>query len=210
MVQGFSPHLLAAVRGRGIAEPTLRVVFCIALRTISQHSCSSKKPQPWSASTASKRWDFSLPFGHKRKDTPADCRPPRSNASLRRCAASPLAPGGFWGRPGSAFSTRRIPCFCADFPARKGRPPCPRTKDSRFRPKSAVFHTHMTAQIPDFSKISYFRYFIKHPFPNCESFVIIYKGICEDCVKTANENPLQNLDFWRILKTTSRDPKHGI
>ena len=33
-------------------------------------------PQPWSASTGSKRWDFSLPFGHKRKDTPAVCRAP--------------------------------------------------------------------------------------------------------------------------------------
>ena len=35
-----------------------------------------KKPQPWSASTASKRWDFSLPFGHKRKDSTAGSRPP--------------------------------------------------------------------------------------------------------------------------------------
>ena len=57
--------------------------------------------------------------------------------------------------------------------------------------------------------ITYLRNIINHLFLICENFVIIYKEICENCVKTANEYPLQNLDFWLILKTTSRDPKHG-
>ena len=89
-VAWFLTHPMAAVRGRVIAEPTLRVVFCIVLRTISQHSCSGKKPHPWSASTASKRWDFSLPFGHKRKDYPERCHYPGSRAAKVQPLSRPV------------------------------------------------------------------------------------------------------------------------
>ena len=42
----FLTQPLAAFRGRPISETTLRVAFCMALRAISQHSCSSKKTPP--------------------------------------------------------------------------------------------------------------------------------------------------------------------
>ena len=75
MEQGPSPQPLAAFRGRVIEEPTLRVVFCIVLRTISQHSCSGKKPQPQPAAAASERRALFVSFsGTKRKDSTADCR----------------------------------------------------------------------------------------------------------------------------------------
>ena len=74
-VAWFLTQPMAAVRGRVIEEPTLRVVFCIVLRTISQHSCSGKKPQPWSAAAASKRRALFVSFsGTKRKESTARCR----------------------------------------------------------------------------------------------------------------------------------------
>ena len=92
---------MAAFRGRGIEEPTLRVVFCIVLRTISQHSCSGKKPQPWSAAAASKRWRF---FGSfltpKRNNTPADCRFPAFFRLLKQKKQNQGAPSKARERPG--------------------------------------------------------------------------------------------------------------
>ena len=116
MEQGPSPQPLAAFRGRVIEEPTLRVVFCIVLRTISQHSCSGKKPQPQPASTASERWDFSLPFGHKRKEYPvSNCFPGSQAAKVqplsRLSAPAPLTQGSLSRHPANPIQKNRPSLF---------------------------------------------------------------------------------------------------
>ena len=71
-------------------------------------------PQPWSASTASKRWHFFASFlVTKRKDTLADCRLPRSKGPTNPTAAArhlPLHRGGLRKTAAIPFHNSRKNC----------------------------------------------------------------------------------------------------
>ena len=186
--------------------------LCAASLFRNQHfvlffvSCAAryKKTAPRPAAAASERRAFFASFsGTKRKDHPADCRSTKKQSTKRKNQAADRR------RPVLPATTSAYP-----FPARifRQKPALMRVRETKtlvFMRQPPLFHTSPPAKTRKNKYITYLRNIINRPFLICENFVIIYKEICENCVKTANEYPLQNLDFWLILKTTSRDPKHG-